>query len=630
MKPMTWFLKPIATATAMLAIASGPTAVSALAQETNSQETGPQETRHHGLSLIGEPKFGPDFTHFDWANPDAPKGGSIRRAAIGSFDTLNPFSIKGESAAGVAAYVFDTLMATSPDEPSTEYGLIAEWVSYPEDYSSATFQLRENARFHDGEPIKPEDVIFSLEALKSANPLFALYYKNVTSVEKTGDRQVTFRFDMKGNRELPQILGQLYVLPKHYWEGKQPNGEPRDITKSSLEVPVGSGPYRIKSVEPGRQIIFERVKDYWAKDLPVRRGLHNFDEIRFVYFRDRVPAFEAFKSGQIDIWSESSANAWATQYNIDAVKDGLIKKEALPHERVAPMQAFAFNLRRAQFQDERVRRAFNLAFNFEALNKSLFYESYIRVSSYFDNSDLKATGLPTGRELEILDSVRDKVPPEVFTTEWKMPTAPTAMEHRNNLREASKLLKEAGWELNGGALTNAQGAKLSVEFLIVQPDFERVLLPYVGDLAKLGVDARVRLVDSTTYTRRLEDFDFDIVIASFGQSHSPGNEQREYWGSAAADKNGSRNVIGIKNPALDELIEVLVRAKDREEVVAATRAIDRVLLWNYYVVPQWHYPFDRVASWDIFGRPEKIPSQDPDSAINWWVDESKAAAIGRM
>lgn len=622
MKPMTSLsgmslFSKFAATVAILAMAAGPSITDVRAEDT----------RHHALSLVGEPRFGPDFTHFDWANPDAPKGGTVRRASLGSFDTLNPFSIKGEAADGIASLVYDQLMTPSFDEPSTEYGLVAEWVSYPDDYSSATFQLREGARFHDGEPIKPEDVIFSLEALKSANPLFALYYQNVTSAEKTGDRQVTFRFDMKGNRELPQILGQLYVLPKHFWEANQANGQKRDITRSSLDVPLGSGPYRIKSVDAGRQVVFERVKDYWAQDLPAMRGLNNFDEIRYVYFRDRVPAFEAFKAGQIDVWTESSANAWATQYHIDAVKNGFIKKEALPHTRVAPMQAFAFNLRRPQFQDPRVRKAFNLAFNFEAINKSLFYGMYVRVGSYFDNSELKATGLPTGRELEILESVRDKVPPEVFTTEWKMPSAASSMEHRNNLRLALQLFKEAGWNTNGGVLTNAQGDKFTVEFLIVSPDFERVLLPYAEDLKKLGIDARVRLVDSSAYTRRLEDFNFDVVVASFAQSHSPGNEQREYWGSAAADKNGSRNIIGIKNPAIDELIEVLVKAQDRDEVVAATRAIDRVLLWNHYVVPQWHYPFDRVASWDIFGRPETLPSQAPAATTNWWVDKAKAAAL---
>lgn len=613
---MTLFSRIIMTA-GVVALAAGPAITGAQAEET----------RRHALSLVGEPRFGPDFTHFDWANPNAPKGGTVRRASLGSFDTLNPFSIRGEAADGIAALVYDQLMTSSLDEPSTEYGLVAEWVSFPDDYSSATFQLREGARFHDGEPIKPEDVIFSLEALKSANPLFALYYQNVTSAEKTGDRQVTFRFDMKGNRELPQILGQLYVLPKHFWEGAQANGERRDITKSSLEVPLGSGPYRIKSVDPGRQVVFERVKDYWAQDLPAMRGLNNFDEIRYVYFRDRVPAFEAFKAGQIDIWTETSANAWATQYHIDAVKNGFIRKEALPHTRVAPMQAFAFNLRRPQFQDPRVRKAFNLAFNFEAINKSLFYGMYVRVGSFFDNSELKATGLPTGRELEILETVRDKVPPEVFTTEWKMPNASSSMEHRNNLRLALQLLNEAGWKANGGVLTDAKGNKLSVEFLLVSSDFERVLLPYIEDLKKLGIDARARLVDSTQYTRRLEDFNFDVVVASFAQSHSPGNEQREYWGSQAADKNGSRNIIGIKNPAIDELIEILVKAQDRDEVVAATRAIDRVLLWNYYVVPQWHYPFDRVANWDVFGRPEKLPSQAPAATTNWWVDQAKAAAL---
>ncbi|MDX2287391.1 MAG: extracellular solute-binding protein [Hyphomicrobiaceae bacterium] len=592
-------------------------------------ETAPtraEEVRHHALSLVDKPAYGPDFTHFGWVDPAAPKGGVVRMADLGSFDTLNPFTIKGEPAGGLGL-IYDTLMATSLDEPSTEYGLVAEWVSFPDDLSSATFKLREGARFHDGEPIKVEDVIFSLEALKKAHPFYAGYFKNVTAAEKTGERQVTFRFDMAGNRELPQILGGLSVLPKHFWEANGADGAPRDIAKTTMEVPLGSGPYRIKAVDAGRSIVYERVADYWAKDLPVSRGQYNIGELRYLYFRDRVPAFEAFKSGQIDFWQETSANAWATQYATDAVKDGRIVKEALAQKRVAPMQAFAFNLRRPQFADPRVRQAFNLTFNFDEANRSLFYGMYVRTTSFFDNSELKASGLPQGRELELLEAVRDKVPAEVFNSAPTTPSAPDAGAHRNNMRQALKLLGEAGWTLTNGKLANASGQPLTAEILLVSPDFERIVLPYVNDLKKLGIEATVRLVDSSQYSRRVEAFDFDIMVASFPQSHSPGNEQRDFFGSAAADKNGSRNVIGIKDPAIDQLIEDLVRAKDRAEVVAASRALDRVLSWNHFVVPQWHYPFDRVAAWNIFGRPASLPSQSPGAIQVWWVDPAKAEAL---
>src|SRR5690606_33754912 len=376
------------------------------------------ETRHHALSLVGEPAYEPDFKHFDWVNPDAPKGGTVRQWAMGSFDSLNPFSVQGSTAAGVGL-IYDTLMTSSPDEPSTEYGLVAEWVSFPDDFSSATFGLRPEARFHDGEPIKPEDVIFSLEALKKAHPHYNAYYRNVVRAEKTGDHEVTFTFDQKGNRELPQIVGQLPVLPKHFWEATGANGQPRDLSRSTLEIPLGSGPYKIKSFDPGRSIVYERVKDWWAKDLPVSKGQWNFDEFIFTYFRDRVPAFEAFKVGQIDYWQETSAKAWATSYDFEAVRRGLVKKEEIPIRRVTPMQAFVMNLRRPQFQDIRVRKAFNLAFDFEWMNKNLFFDQYKRTESFFGNSELQATGLPTGRELEILNEIKDEVPPEVFTTEWK-------------------------------------------------------------------------------------------------------------------------------------------------------------------------------------------------------------------
>lgn len=585
-----------------------------------------EPVRHHALSLVGKPKLAADFRHFDWVNPDAPKGGSLRQADIGTFDSLNGYSIQGNAAEGLGV-TDDSLMTSSPDEPSTQYCLICEWVSYPDDFSSATFKLRDGARFHDGKPITPDDVIYSMETLKAAHPQFALYYKNVSKAEQTGEREVTFSFDSKGNRELPMIVGELPILAKHYWTAKGANGEPRDITKSTLEAPLGSGPYKIKTFEPARQITYERVKDYWAKDLPAMRGQFNYDEITYVYFRDAVPAFEAFKSGQLDVWPETSANRWNTQYGFDAVAKGTVKKEALPHKRVAPMQAFAFNQRRKQFQDPRVRQAFALAFNFEEANKSLFYGQYVRVASYFDNSELKASGLPQGRELEILKEVEKELPPEVFTAEWKNSVNTATGDFRKNMGEAAKLFQAAGWTQKGGALVNAAGEPLVAEFLLVQPDFERIVLPYVKELEKLGVKATIRIVDSSQYKRRIDTYDFDVVVHSVAQSHSPGNEQRNYWGSAAADREGSRNVMGIKNPAIDKLIDRIVFAKDRDELVAATRALDRVLLWNHYLVPQWHYPFERLAIWDKFGRPQRLPSQAASLSRVWWIDDAKAKAL---
>jgi len=585
-----------------------------------------QDIKHHALSLVGAPQYGPDYKHFDWVNASAPKGGILHQWAQGTFDSLNPFTAKGVPTMA-AGLMYDSLMDSSPDEPSVEYCLICEWVSYPEDFSSVTFKLRKRARFHDGQPITPEDVIYSMQAQKKAHPQYKFYYKNVVSAEKTGEREVTFTFNVKGNRELPQIVGQLSILPKHYWEGVGTKGQKRDLSKTTLEVPVGSGPYRVKAMEPGRYITYERVPDYWAKDLPVRIGQWNFDEIKYDYFRDRVPAFEAFKSGDLDVWQETSSKAWATQYNIPAVKKGWIKKEAIPHERVAPMQAFVFNLRKKKFQDIRVRQAFGLAFNFERANKTLFYDQYTRVNSFFGNSELQSKGLPSGRELEILEGLKDLIPAEVFTKEWKNPTAPTQLAHRKNLRKAVMLLKEAGWHTKGGVLRNKDNETFDVEFLLVSPDFERVVLPYTEELKRIGIKARVRLVDTSQYKRRTDNFEYDIIVGTFGQSHSPGNEQRDYWGSRAADAAGSRNLAGIKNKAIDKLIDMIVFAKSREELVEATRALDRVLLWNFYVVPQWHYPFTRLAFWDKFGRPKKVPSQTPALLQTWWYSKEKAVAL---
>jgi microcin C transport system substrate-binding protein len=583
-----------------------------------------EPAKHHALSLVGEPGYGPDFKHFAWVNPDAPKGGRVRMMGTGSFDSLNSVPPKGDAAGGLG-WIYDSLMQDSPDEASTAYGLIAEWVSYPDDFSSATFQLRPTARFHDGKPITPEDVIFSMEVMKKVSPFGAKYYRNVVNAEQIGESQVKFSFDVTGNRELPLIVGQLEVFPKHYWTGTGSNGEPRDLSKPTLEIPVGSGPYRIKEVDPGRSITYERVKDWWAKDLPVSKGQWNFDEVRIVYFRDSIPGFESFKAGELDYWSENSAKNWATRFDFDAFRRGQVVKEKLPVKQVAPMQAFAFNIRRPQFQDPRVREAFNLAFNFEQANKTLLYDQYLRVNSYFDNSELGAKGLPQGRELEILNEVKDKVPPEVFTTEWKNPVNVGAEEDgRKNMARAAKLLAKAGYIVKDGVLTNAAGVQLKVEFLNNSPDWERLILPYVGALQRLGIKASLRTVDSAQWIGRVRKFDFDVTVFTFRQSESPGNEQRDYWGSDAADTEGSRNIIGIKNPAVDHLIEKIILAKDRVDLVAATRALDRVLLWNHYVVPQWHGPFDRLAMWNVFGRPERLPQRASSFFRVWWWDEAKA------
>jgi microcin C transport system substrate-binding protein len=587
------------------------------------------QTRHHALSLIDEPKYPADFKNFDWVNPDAPKGGTLRMTVREStFDSLNPFSIQGVSAMG-ATMIYDSLMAGSPDEESTEYGLVAEWVSYPPDFDSATFGLRPEARFHDGRPITPEDVIFSLEALKKASPFQARYYKNVVKVEKTGEHEVTFTFDMKGNRELPNIIGQLTVLPKHYWESKGANGETRDLSKSTLDIPLGSGPYKIKSIDTGRSIVLERVKDYWAKDLPVSKGQWNFDELSFQYYRDRTAAFEDFKSGTSDFWRENTASTWATQFDFDARQKGWVKKESIATKGVARMQGFVFNIRRDKFKDPRVRHAFNLAFNFEDMNKTLLFEQYTRVGSYFEGSELKASGLPQGRELEILNDYKNDLPPELFTTEWKNPVYALPQDTRKNLGEAVKLLNEAGWVTKPGStvLTNAKGEPLTIEFLLPSESLTRHCAQYIASLQKLGIQASVRVVDPAQYERRETTFDFDAIIDGFPQSMSPGNEQRDYWSSTAADQDGSRNTIGVKNPVIDSLIEKLVAAKDRAELVATTKALDRVLLWNYYIVPQWYNANEWIVYWDKFGRPAKLPSLTSAFTQVWWFDPAKQQAL---
>lgn len=589
----------------------------------------PSGTRHHALSLIGEPRFASDFRHFDWVNPDAPKGGRVRIHASGTYDTLNPFAQRGLPAMR-STEIHATLMADSLDEPSTAYGLVAEWVAYAKDFSTATFSIRREARFHDGTPITPDDVVFTLEALKKHSNRHKIYFRNVTRAVATDERAVTFEFDVMGNRELPMVVGGMPVLSRKYWEGKDVNGEQRDISRGTTEIPLGSAAYRIKEVDMGRSVTYERVANWWAKDLPVVRGQWNFNEVRFEYFRDSTPAFEAFKAGHIEFWPEASAKNWATAYDFDAQRRGLVKREEWDNSLITPMQGFAFNLRRPQFQDWRVRRAFNLAFDFEWASKNILFDQYKRTGSYFENSELKATDLPTGRELEILESVRADVPTEVFTTVYANPFNAGREEHRRNMAEAARLLTAAGWKQSKGGLRNHYDEPFKVEFLIVSPEFERLIRPYMDALSKLGIEASVRLVDSAQYRRRLDTFDFDIVIAGYRQSLTPGNEQRDYWGSEAAGREGSRNLMGIKNPAVDKVIETLIFAKDRAELVAASRALDRILLWNYYLVPQYHSPKDRVAMWDMYRGPSRPPTHAGSTTRflqTWWHDGAAAERL---
>ena len=584
----------------------------------------------HGLAMLGEPKYPAGFAHFDYVNPSAPQGGLVRFGAQGTFDNFNLFvaGIKGELENGTAL-VYDTLMEPAGDEVATEYGLLAEAVRHPDDFSSVTYRLRGEARWHDGRPVTPADVIFSFNTLRTNSPAYAFYYRNVTKAEATGEREITFSFSEAGNRELPQIVGQIPVLPKHWWEAAGPDGRPRDPTQTTLETPLGSGPYRLKSFETGRTAVYERVPDYWGRDLNVNRGRNNFGELRYEYYRDAAVLLEAFKGDRLDWRTENVARNWVTSYEIPALKEGRIVKQEFERRSTGVMQAFAFNLRRPKFQDERVRRAFNLAFDFEDINRTLFYGLYQRVNSYFFGTELASSGLPQGQELAILEPLRDKVPAAVFTTAYANPVNGNPEAVRNNLREAVRLMAEAGYELRGRQLVSkATGEPLSVEFLGADASTERYVLPYKQALERIGVTSTLRIVDAAQYTNRLRSFDFDITTTVWPESLSPGNEQRDFWGSAA-DQPGSRNVLGIKDPAIDALIDRVIFAKDRPELVAATRALDRVLLAHHYVVPQWSPRVLRTVRWNRFGKPDRMPEYgSPAFPAIWWHDEALAAKTG--
>jgi microcin C transport system substrate-binding protein len=575
----------------------------------------------HGVAMHGEPAYPPDFTHFDYVDPNAPRGGSLVMAAIGSFDSLNPYIVKGTPAAGLGM-VFETLTTQSNDEAFSEYGLLAERIDMPDDRSWVAFELRPQARWHDGQPVTVDDVIFSFDLLKTkGQPFFRAYYANVAQVVPDGERRVKFVFDGTNNRELPLILGQMPVLPKHYWNG-------REFDRSTLEVPLGSGPYRVKSVDAGRGIAYERVDDYWGVDIPVNKGRNNFEELRYEYYRDPNVALEAFKVGQIDLRLENSSRFWATGYEGPALARGLITRLEIPTEGGNGMQAFVFNTRRPQFADPRVRQALGYAFDFEWTNKNLFFGQYARTASYFSNSELAADGLPGPDELALLEPFRDRLPKEVFERAYAPPVTDGSGNNRDNLREAVALFKEAGYEVRGGKLVNtATGEPLAFELMLDSGGlFERIVGPFAKGLERLGVAVTLRTVDDAQYEARLENFDFDMMVATFGQSLSPGNEQRDFWGSAAADTPGSRNLIGVKDPVVDELIGRIITAHDREALIAACRALDRVLLWNHYVIPQWHNRVTRMALWDKLRHPSTWPRYGVD-LFAWWVDPAAAQRV---
>ena len=584
-------------------------------------------TTTHGLAMHGSVKYPVNFAHFDYVSPLALKGGKVRLGAMGTFDSFNPFVPKG-TAADDLSLIYETLMVKSADEPFSQYGLIAEKVEIPEDRSWIIFHINPKARFHDGHAITAEDVVFTFNLLiDKGAPMYRSYYANVKSVEALDQYRVRFIFDQSDNRELALIVGELPVLPKHFWMR-------HDFNKADLNLPLGSGPYRIKSYDAGRSVVYERVSDHWSKDLPVNVGLYNFENIQYDYYRDAIVLLEALKSGQIDYRLENASKQWATGYTGESVDTGLIKKEEIPHSNSTGMQGFAMNLRRPLFQDIRVRKALTLAYDFEWANANLFYGAYQRTKSYFSNSELASSKLPTGRELEILSAFKDTLPPEVFNTEFKLPVTDGQGHNRKQLKQAKKLLEEAGWKVKNNLLTHQQsGVTFEFEILLVQPSFERVINPYVQSLKKLGIKANVRMVDVSQYINRLRTFDFDMMITTIGQSQSPGNEQIAYWHSSTANIDSSRNYMGVSNPVVDQLVKMVVEAPDRDELVFRTRALDRVLLHQYYLIPQWHISTHRIAYWDKFGQPAVTPKYDSMhnvGLLSWWIDPQKEKHLQKV
>ena len=579
--------------------------------------------KSHAITLYDEaPKYGPDFKHFDYVNPNAPKGGTFRIAPTqeSSFDSFNPFIAKGNA---ISTGSVETLMVSSEDEPFTNYGLIAESVEWPDDRSWVIFNLNPKARWHDGSPITAADVIWTFNILiEKGSPQYRFYYSSVEKVEKLGERRVRFVFSESNNRELPLIVGQLPVLPKDYWSDK-------DFTKTTLEPPLGSGPYRIELFEAGRYIVQSRVDDYWGKDHPTRVGQYNFEKIRTDFYRDVTAIRLALKSGRLDFRLENQAKAWALDYDVDVVNDGLLIKERIAHQAPQGMQGTILNTRREIFGDARVREAIGYAFDFEWTNKNLFFGQYTRSKSYFSNSSLAATPLPEGQELEILEAYRGQIPQRVFSEAITGPVTDGSGWARDNLRAAFALLESAGWTVQDQVLVNEQGEQFEFEILLVSQAFERIMLPWVRNLRRLGMKVNVRLVDTAQYINRMRAFEFDALIASIGQSENPGNEQRNYWTSEAAETPGSRNFPGIQDEVIDALVDGIIKAPDRETLTANVKAIDRLLMFGFYVVPNWHLAADRILYWDKFGRPD-IALKNGVNYMRWWFDDTRLASLARV
>ncbi len=565
-----------------------------------------------------EPKYPADYSHFDYVNPNAPKQGKLTMMGLGTFDSLNPYLLKGLPAGGLSLLVFESLLEKSLDEPFSEYGLIADDFFLAEDGLSATFHVNPLARFSNGDAITAEDVKYSFDILmsKESHPQFRVYYADVKSA--TVLDRLTVRFDFKNkNREMHMIIGEIPVFSRK-WAGEQSFDKTSDIR------PVASGPYIVDKYERGKTIEYIKNPDYWARDLPVRKGMFNYDQITYKYYKDSTIALEAFKAGEFDFFFENYSKRWARSHNGAQYDSGQIIKTELTHKNNAGMQGFAFNTRRDKFSDVRVRRALSLAYDFEWANDKLFYNQYVRAGSYFSNSELAAQGLPEGKELALLEKFRDQLPAEVFTKYWQPATTLPPDSLRNNLIQARDLLAEAGWTIQDGVLKNQQGEAFTLDILLVQPGFDRIIAPYAHNLKKLGIETSYRKVDSSLYKRRLDSFEFDMVVTSFSSSVSPGNELMNMFHSTSAELKGSNNLPGISNTVVDALVLNIVQAKDREEVVTASRALDRVLLYGEYLVPNWYINVHRIAYWDKFGVPETQPLYyEPISWLlkAWWIKD---------
>jgi microcin C transport system substrate-binding protein len=577
----------------------------------------------HGLSAFGELKYPPDFKHFEWVNPDAPKGG--RLATMGTvaretFDSFNGYILKGDAAQGIE-YLFDTLMARALDEPDAVYGLVARSAELAGDRRSVTFHLRPEAKFADGSPLTAADVVFSFVTLKEkGHPLYRVQLRDASAAEAVDAHTVRYAFTGTETRDLPMVVAGLPILSKAYYAT-------REFDQTTLEPPLGSGPYSVGDFKAGTFVTYKRRDDYWGKDLPVNRGRFNFDELRFEYYRDRTAALESFKAGAFDLREEFTARDWATAYDIAAVREGRMVKLVLPDESPSGAQGFFLNTRRGKFADVRVRKALDYAFDFEWTNKNIFYGLYTRTESFFENSDLKASGPPGAAELALLEPFRAQLPAEVFGEPYKSPVSDGSGQDRKLLREAGRLLEEAGWQVKAGRRMNARGEPLDVEFLIVDPTSERILTPYVKNLQAIGVQTSIRRIDPAQYERRVKSFDFDAVITRYVLRLTPGVEVRSFWSSEAAATDGSYNLAGIRSPVVDALIAKVSQADSRDALRAATRALDRVLRAGHYWVPHWYRPYHYVAYWDKFGRPAVKPRYERGIIHTWWYDTAKAAKL---